>query len=199
MNQTDNNNYDDDEHFDPTIIRTKNSIFQMQQRALIALRHSEASDALVAKHPKIFRDVGGDPMKTCMAWGIDCGVGWFDIIDCLCEELQNYCNRHNLVYNSENNEYINIAEDDPRYIQVVALQVKEKYGTLRFYASGSDDVTSAMIRLAEEMSARICETCGSSTKMSKMADRIIPICAKCDAAHEANHNNEQFRSGDMKQ
>lgn len=48
--------------------------------------------------------------------------------------------------------------------QVVATQVKEKYGTLRFYTMGGDEVTWAMESLAESMSARMCEVCGAPGK-----------------------------------
>ena len=45
--------------------------------------------------------------------------------------------------------------------QVVASQVKEKFGTLRFYYYGGDDVVSGIERMAESMSAVTCETCGA--------------------------------------
>jgi len=45
--------------------------------------------------------------------------------------------------------------------QVVAAQVKEKFGTLRFYVNGGDDTTRGMIQMAEAMSACTCEDCGA--------------------------------------
>ena len=44
--------------------------------------------------------------------------------------------------------------------QVVASQVKEKFGTLRFYYSGGDEVVHGMVDLAESMSGVTCEVCG---------------------------------------
>jgi hypothetical protein len=44
--------------------------------------------------------------------------------------------------------------------QVVATQVKEKFGTLRFYTSGGDDYTRGVEAMAEAMSGVTCETCG---------------------------------------
>lgn len=44
--------------------------------------------------------------------------------------------------------------------QVVAEQVKEKFGQLRFYYSGGDDVVHGMVRLAESLSGSLCEECG---------------------------------------
>lgn len=48
-----------------------------------------------------------------------------------------------------------------RVNQVVVDQVKEKFGTLRFYYHGGDKEISGMVRMAESMSAHICEQCGS--------------------------------------
>ena len=45
--------------------------------------------------------------------------------------------------------------------QVTLDQVKEKFGTLRFYYSGGDDVIDGMVQLAESMSGVTCEECGN--------------------------------------
>ena len=45
--------------------------------------------------------------------------------------------------------------------QVVVSQVKEKFGGLRFYVDYADDVVYGMISMAESMSYRTCEVCGS--------------------------------------
>ena len=44
--------------------------------------------------------------------------------------------------------------------QVTLDQVKEKFGTLRFYYSGGDDYISGLVSMAESMSGVTCETCG---------------------------------------
>ena len=46
----------------------------------------------------------------------------------------------------------------------VVTQVKEKFGTLRFYMDGYNDKISAYESFAEAMSARTCEDCGSPGK-----------------------------------
>ncbi len=48
--------------------------------------------------------------------------------------------------------------------QVVAVQVKEKFGTLRFYYEGGDEYVSGIVAMAESMSGRICEECGAEGK-----------------------------------
>jgi hypothetical protein len=45
--------------------------------------------------------------------------------------------------------------------QLIVMQVKEKFGTLRFYADGGDTTTYCMINMAESMSSCTCEQCGS--------------------------------------
>jgi hypothetical protein len=44
-------------------------------------------------------------------------------------------------------------------------QVKEKFGSLRFYYTGGDDVVDGMVRMAESMSAVMCEQCGAPGKL----------------------------------
>jgi hypothetical protein len=44
--------------------------------------------------------------------------------------------------------------------QVTVTQVKEKFGTLRFYYSGGDEYIEGLVSMAESMSAVTCEECG---------------------------------------
>ena len=57
--------------------------------------------------------------------------------------------------------YRKIAEPCP---QVVAVQVKEKFGTLRFYYDGGDEYISGLVAMAESMSGCTCEECGAPGK-----------------------------------
>ena len=61
--------------------------------------------------------------------------------------------------------------------QVVASQVKEKFGTLRFYYSGGDNVIDGMVLMAESMSGVTCEECGSLGK-SYGGGWITTLCDK---------------------
>jgi hypothetical protein len=49
--------------------------------------------------------------------------------------------------------------------QVEATQVKEKYGTLRFYTTGVSGYVDGLISMAESMSAVTCEECGNPGKL----------------------------------
>ena len=49
--------------------------------------------------------------------------------------------------------------------QVVAVQVKEKFGTLRFYYSGGDEFVAGLVAMAESMSGVTCERCGTPGRL----------------------------------
>lgn len=110
---------------------------------------------LVEKYPKILRDHGGDMMKTCMHWGMEHGDGWYNLLDKGMAKIQYFCNLC------------------PSGVQLVADQIKEKFGTLSFYyhiensveiESGIlDDIVSEM----ERASARTCEVSGDPGYMCR--------------------------------
>ena len=52
-------------------------------------------------------------------------------------------------------------EVPPEFPQVTLDQVKEKFGTLRFYYTGGDEYIGGMVAMAESMSGVICESCGN--------------------------------------
>ena len=101
--------------------------------------------ALCEKYPKIFAQRHGNMRETAMCWGFECSDGWYPLIDTLCNWLQSM---------TDNNP--NHAE----FPQVVATQVKEKFGGLRFYVHGATDYQHGAIDMAESLSYRICEVCG---------------------------------------
>jgi hypothetical protein len=125
----------------------------------------ELDRALCTKYPKIFGDRNKSMTETAMCWGFCCGEGWYNIIDQLCDNIQNHIDwshkNHawDLKWNEEHPGELRPVREPVH--QVVAMQVKEKFGTLRFYYSGGDDVIDGMVRMAESMSAVTCEECGS--------------------------------------
>lgn len=106
----------------------------------------ELQEKLFEKYPKIFGEKDLPMSQTCMCWGIDTGDGWYDLIDNLCGLLQGM---------TDNNPH-----SPDRFPQIVAVQVKEKYGTLRFYTRGDSDWQSGAIAFADYMSGSICDVCG---------------------------------------
>lgn len=112
--------------------------------------NQELDKKLCETYPKIFSLRYGDMTETAMCWGFEHGEGWYEIINQLCANIQNH---------------IDWLEKTGRPIpQVVADQVKEKFGGLRFYYSGGDDVIDGMVRMAESFSEVTCEVCGSPGK-----------------------------------
>lgn len=114
----------------------------------------ELDKKLCEKYPGIFRDRNGKMSETCMVWGFP-GDGWYDLIDELCSQLK-------LIESASG-------------IKVIANQVKEKFGTLRFYFSidpeseikCSDEEARLWQSLiertvggAENSSGHRCEICG---------------------------------------
>ena len=106
----------------------------------------ELDDYLCKVYPKLFANRNLPMTETCMCWGFECGDGWFNIINHLCQNIQ-----HHLDWKNRNGEVVP---------QVVVDQVKEKFGTLRFYYHGGDDYISGLVSMAESMSGVTCEECG---------------------------------------
>jgi hypothetical protein len=67
--------------------------------------------------------------------------------------------------------------------QVILDQVKEKFGTLRFYYTGGDDEISGMVRMAESMSGVTCEECGSPGE-TKGQGWVVTLCETHRTARE---------------
>jgi hypothetical protein len=93
-------------------------------------------------------------METCMCWGFECGDGWFTILDQLMGNIQHHIDWNNKNFEKGYKQYKQVP-------QVTLDQVKEKFGTLRFYYQGGDNEISGMVRMAESMSAVTCEQCGN--------------------------------------
>ena len=118
----------------------------------------EFDKKLCEKYPKIFKNRNGSMQETCMCWGFSHGDGWYDIIDSLCASIQNHINNKRYQFREMS------QEDFDEEHQVVAAQVKEKFGGLRFYVDGGDDWVYGAISMAESMSYRTCEVCGAPGK-----------------------------------
>ena len=74
----------------------------------------------------------------------------------------------------------------PKEIAQVTLdQVKEKFGTLRFYYTGGDDVIDGMVRMAESMSGVMCEGCGSPATTEGPEDGFGWIRTECKTCADA--------------
>ena len=105
----------------------------------------ELDEYLCKTFPKMMADRNKPMTETAMCWGFSCGDGWFPILNSLMQNIQ-----HHLDWKNRTEEVVP---------QVVLEQVKEKFGTLRFYYRGGDDYIAGLVSMAESMSAITCETC----------------------------------------
>ena len=93
--------------------------------------------------------------------GFAVGEGWWSIIELLCSNIQ-----HHIDWKNKQSEVVP---------QVTVAQIKEKFGGLRFYYDGGDDVVDGMVRIAEVWASRSCETCGAPGK-SREGGWIKTLC-----------------------
>lgn len=122
-------------------------------------------DSLITKYPVLY---------SHLAY-FECDGGWFNLIDELSAKL----------------EQINIQFNDPNVV-ITAAQVKQKYGTLRFYADFSDafyddsekynkyfKIVQDLIDEAEKKSAVTCELCSSPAHGTVGRAYVQTLCEKC--------------------
>jgi len=106
---------------------------------------------LKGKYPKILKNIKH----------MDIGDGWFWLIDMLC---------------------LSIKQQLQGLKQGVfkMIQIKQKFGGLRFYYEPYEEHITAMVRLAEHMSYTICESCGTTKNVKQtVGGYIAPYCPEC--------------------
>jgi hypothetical protein len=69
--------------------------------------------------------------------------------------------------------------DQNKLPQITALQVKEKFGGLRFYVGPVNTEQFAVISFAESMSYSICEQCGSIKDIGTTSGWVSTLCRDC--------------------
>jgi hypothetical protein len=137
--------------------------------------NKELDAKLVADYPELYRNRFGNMRETLMCWGFDCGDGWYQIIDTLSyaltmphlsakKDLEDWTkNLGKEMWPGCIGTQEDIDKAQKKFDETpcpVAVQVKEKFGTLRFYVDGATDIQYNYIEFAEMMSGRTCEVCG---------------------------------------
>jgi hypothetical protein len=96
--------------------------------------------------------------NNLMAFGFECGPGWRPLIDHL------------------------IADLNERFpdVEIYVTQVKEKFGSLRFYVASATEEAFNIIHVYEYFSNFICEECGALWAENK-ADHgwYRTLCQSC--------------------
>jgi hypothetical protein len=114
----------------------------------------ELDEQLCRIAPHLFADRFAPMPKTCMCWGFDVGDGWYKLLKKAAKELEP------LIVAA-----IKASPDSRDQGFYRATQIKEKFGTLRFYIYGGTKAMYAIIDKAEKQSSKICETCGKPGKL----------------------------------
>jgi hypothetical protein len=145
---------------------------------ILSAMRSELDEAMVRDFPRLYRDRHGSALETCMCWGFP-GDGWEPLIRRLSEKLEPIA-----------------RETDFR-----AMQVKEKFGALRFYVRGEggarglpsaiSKTVRAMIDVAEDESRRTCEHCGAAGSTRNVEGWYLTLCTACRDRERARRVEQQ--------
>lgn len=107
----------------------------------------ENTEKLCKKFPILYQGRNMDIRENLMPFGFECGDGWYKLIYELSKKIEKYNKK--------------LKKDEH---PCIAVQVKEKFGSLRFYVCGGNDEIFKLINKAEEDSYKICEKCGKPGK-----------------------------------
>ena len=128
------------------------STFNGNWKIKIDMKHNQSDyDSLREKYKEFFK----------MGFGFECGPGWYKIIEKLTEDINAIVQREKLEC-------------------CYATQIKEKYGTLRYYLSTETDEMSDLILEAEDESEQTCEVCGNPGEMTKDKWWLKVRCNECE-------------------
>lgn len=132
----------------------------------------------------MFQSQGVDPRYPFPMFGFECGDGWFQLLWDLCEDLEQLEKKF-LDSLPEEDKAKTLLEGGWPGLEV--HQVKEKFGTLRFYVGAATDEMHDRINEAEKKSAEICEVCG---KPGKIRGRMWIYCACDEHTREEDADDE---------
>lgn len=128
----------------------------------------ELQEELFNKYPSFFADKDLPPTESCLSRGIECNDGWFHILKALCFRI------------SQEESFQKLYKKEP-YEDFKFKQIKEKFGVLRIYSTGGDNVIRGAINMAEDVSNYVCEDCGQKGSKTKNNGWIRTLCEKCDS------------------
>jgi len=119
----------------------------------------DLTNKIMTQFPILYRLKDAPLTEALMAFGFECDDGWKDIIWGLSRKIEKWNKSH---------------PDQP----VEAVQVKEKYGGLRFYVTHEPDEIAVFIDLAEKASYKVCEVTGEPGRLCRRGGWYKTLCAK---------------------
>ena len=118
--------------------------------------------------------------NTCYSlFGLEINAGWYPLVEDLICKIEGRL--------AEKQALGLLDPDYPFSVQ----QIKEKFGTLRFYVYGADDTIYGWINEAEAKSASVCEFCGGDGKLCG-SSWIHTLCESCRVAQGIETLNTQL-------
>jgi len=93
--------------------------------------------------------------------GIECGDGWFPLLLDLIGKLEAICSQQ---------------EARGKENQMVARQIKEKLGGLRFYVSNAPQEAADLVQEAEQRSTTTCDRCGGPGRIRSLEGWLTCLC-----------------------
>lgn len=137
--------------------------------------NKENTEILLDRFPDLYRGRAKPITQSLMAFGFECADGWFDLLIELSEKIDQIAKSGEV----SDNEYPEV------------MQVKEKYGGLRFYTGGISekiaDEVFAVIDEYEKKSQKTCELCGQPGKIEAKNGWFSCQCDTCRAQIEREH------------
>lgn len=139
-------------------------------------------------------------------FGFECGDGWYMLLDELMANIKNHIwNENNNRKNRPKYRFIRwldnrryrlpwkrkrlkklifwIVDKFPRGLDpmppINITQIKEKFGGLCFYYYGGDNYIYGLTSLAESLSYKICESCGTTKDVGQTQGWIYTVCKDC--------------------
>jgi hypothetical protein len=112
-----------------------------------------------------------------LPYGFECLDGWFDLIHGLSEKIAEY-----------------ISAQGP-FQDFSVVQIKQEFGSLRYYVEGADETIRGLIRDAEEQSKTLCEMDGQPADgLYVCAPRWYRyLCGPCAEIHSRMSYEEYLR------
>jgi len=133
------------------------------------LVHSQEKrrEDIEARYPRVFGGGTDSPDKSVGTVYWEFGYGWDSLIENLAAAIDREIERDP-----------SLAEGDTPF-QI--LQMKEKFGTLRFYYAGGNDRIRGLVDMTENLSGSVCEICGSLGTLCKRKNGswIKTLCEDC--------------------
>ncbi len=119
--------------------------------------------------------------------GICVGEGWWPILEVLCGHIDSYTkwiNNTRAARLKENMHNLVVPDEVP---QVVVAQIKEKFGSLRFYYDGGDNYIRGLVTMAESWASHTCEVCGE-LGTARHGGWIKTLCDEHDAERKKRYD-----------